>query len=301
MKRALALILMAGVCLTALPASAGGLAEMTDEELTAWMQAYNAQLAAAGADYAMEAIEFFTIGQGRPSNRIHQLGLRWVAGDARRLAGFFAGPNDITYHSDPDNVPSSIGSFPGAEIGSAMTTWDTNKCLKKVSVFANPTFGPLLSGTGFGDTTIFDEIFCLAGDSGTPMDGFPFISDIVHAGWYPAGCFAPTTLAFSVSFIFGTFTPSGFVPSDVNGDNYLDTALNEVYYNDAFSWMTGAAPLPDFDVETVAFHEAGHSLGIGHFGPPPAAVMNPIYAGPRQSPFPADKAGMCTLWASWPK
>ena len=180
-----------------------------------------------------------------------------------------------------------------------MATWDTNKCLKKVAVVANPTFGPAIPHTLFGDTTIFDEFFCLAGDSGSPVDGFPFASDIVHAGWYPAGCFGTSTLAFSVTFIFGSGSP--FVPSDINGDNRLDTALNEVYYNDAFMWMTGAAPLPDFDIETVALHEAGHALGIGHFGPPPSAIMNPIYAGANTSLAPADQAGMCSVWASWPK
>lgn len=295
-------VLVAAALLFASGAQAGGLAEMSQEELTAWIQNANAQFDAAGVGYNIEAIEFFTIGNGRPSNRIHAQPFRWVAGDARRLAGLFGPPNAITYHSDTDNNPlSPLLPFPLPEIGSAMSTWDTAKCLKKVSVLANPTFGPAVPNSVFGDTTIFDELFCPAADSGGPADGFPFASDIVHAGWYPAGCFGPFTLAFSVSFIFGTVTPSGFVPSDINGDNRLDTALNEVYYNDAFSWMTGAAPLPDIDVETVALHEAGHSLGVGHFGPPPSAIMNPIYAGANTSLAAADKAGMCSVWASWPK
>ncbi|MFB3042414.1 MAG: matrixin family metalloprotease, partial [Candidatus Poribacteria bacterium] len=97
---------------------------------------------------------------------------------------------------------------------------------------------------------------------------------------------------------------------DINGDNYLDTALNEVYYNDTvgaknepragFPWGINVQ-LPGIDVETVAFHENGHSLGIGHFGPPPDAVMNPVYAGIRQSLFPEDHASMATVWASWPQ
>jgi Matrixin len=99
-------------------------------------------------------------------------------------------------------------------------------------------------------------------------------------------------------------------PTDINGDNRLDTALNEVYYNNTFGqagtdranrpWGINVAP-PGIDVETVALHENGHSLGVGHFGPPPAALMNPVYAGIRQSPFAVDSAGMCTIWASWPK
>ena len=298
--------ILAATFLLAPTANAGCLADITQDELTAWMQNVNAQFDAAGVGYNIEAIEFFTIGQGRPSNRIHAQPFRWVAGDARRLAGVFAPPNDISHHSDTDNSPTSIGSFPLAEIDSAMNTWDSTKCLKKVNAIPNPTFGSAIPNTVFGDTTIFDEFFCPIGDSGGPADGFPFASDIVHAGWYPASCFGPGTLAFSITFIFGGGSP--FVPSDINGDNRLDTALNEVYYNDAFGtlfpgspWATGAAALPAIDVETVAFHEAGHSLEIGHFGPPPSAIMNPIYAGPQTTPAPADKAGMCSVWGSWPK
>jgi hypothetical protein len=39
-----------------------------------------------GLDIAVESIEFFTIGLGRPSNRIHQQPFRWVPNDPRRAA-----------------------------------------------------------------------------------------------------------------------------------------------------------------------------------------------------------------------
>ena len=86
--------------------------------------------------------------------------------------------------------------------------------------------------------------------------------------------------------------------------------MSEVYYNDNFGtpggdradrpWGINVAP-PGIDIETVALHENGHALGIGHFGPPPDAVMNPVYGGIRHAPFAIDKAGMCAVWASWPK
>ena len=114
-------------------------------------------------------------------------------------------------------------------------------------------------------------------------------------------------LAFSVTFIF---TDANDNPTDINGDGRLDTALNEVYYNDTFGdpgddragnpWAI-ELPLPAIDVETVALHENGHSLGVGHFGPAPAAVMNPRYAGINQDPDATDHAGMCTVRSSWPK
>jgi hypothetical protein len=111
-----------------------------------------------------------------------------------------------------------------------------------------------------------------------------------------------------VTFIFDD--PVTGLPTDINGDNRLDTALNEVYYNDNFGDPSGDRAgnpwgidvlLPGIDVETVALHENGHSLGIGHFGPPPAAVMNPVYAGIRHSPLAVDSAGMCSVFSSWPK
>lgn len=106
------------------------------------------------------------------------------------------------------------------------------------------------------------------------------------------------------------FVDDAGVPTDINGDQYLDTALNEVYYNNTFGdWGSDRAGnpwginvlLPGIDVETVALHENGHSLGLGHFGPPPAALLNPVYAGIRQNPLAVDHAGMQAIWGSWPK
>lgn len=172
--------------------------------------------------------------------------------------------------------------------------------MSNLSLIERPSPGGL-------DITIFDGelgVFCPAADlPGNGLLNFT-ASDVVNAGWYPASCFGTNTLAFSVTFIFG---------GDINGDNYLDTALNEVYYNDAwgnpnlpagdnrvnFPWNVGGLGLPNIDVQTVALHENGHSLGLGHFNGP-TAVMNATYAGPRQSIFPIDHAGICTVWAQWP-
>jgi hypothetical protein len=158
------------------------------------------------------------------------------------------------------------------------------------------------------DPDIFDSFY------GFGRFGDPFLADITNAGWLPRDFFEAVfgpgggrgVLAFSVTFIF---VDDDGVPTDINGDNYLDTALNEVYYNDTFGdrrddragnpWGINV-PLPGIDVETVALHENGHSLGLGHFGPPPDAVMNPVYAGIRQTPLSADDAGMCAIWSSWP-
>lgn len=280
--------------------ASAGICEMSDDDLRAAMVSMNEEMAAAGIEVEVAEIACFVIGNGRPPVRILQQPFRWVPGDPRRAP---AG-TDITFivddALDPVHRPSSLGFWPSPEVASGQSTWGADSCLSGVNLIQRPSPG---AGPN-ADITLFDEgifaPFCLL--PGGDLVGFPsttfgvplgvFTADIIHAGWYPAGCFGPNTLAFSVSF---TFTGT-----DINNDQYADTALNEVYYNDAFPWGVGAAALPLFDVETVALHESGHSLGVGHFGPPPAAVMNPVYAGARQSLFPIDHAGMCTVWGQWP-
>lgn len=273
--------------------------ESGDPYVLAKMHDINNQLAALGLHYAAESVEFFTIGEGRPSNRIHQQPFRWVPNDPRRLADGI----NITYLVDKSDGKTASGlksSDTEAAIDRALTTWDNDPALDKVDIVKRADSG--------ADPDIFDWFFGFGGF------GNPFLADIVNAGWLPRAFFEAVggpgggrgILAFSVTFIFvdddGNLT-------DINGDNYLDTALNEVYYNDTFGdrrddrvgnpWGINVA-LPGIDVETVALHENGHSLCIGHFGPPPDAVMNPVYAGIRQFPLPADEAGMQTVWSSWP-
>jgi hypothetical protein len=140
--------------------------------------------------------------------------MRWVANDPRR----FAQGTDITYIVDQTFQGTSSGvsaSATEAEIDLAMTTWDTDKALRKVSVVkrADPDT----------DVSIFDEIFFSSFDE--PAPGRPFEADIVNVGWYPRGFFealggtggGDAILAYSVSFIF-VDVPTG---NDINGDNYL--------------------------------------------------------------------------------
>lgn len=276
-------------------------AQEGDPAILAKMRQINDQLRAQGLNVAVEQIEFFTIGGGRPANRIHQTGSRWVANDPRRLAD----GDNITYLVDLSEGATTSGLSSAQTEGAidrAMATWNSQeKCLDNVDIVKRPDSG--------ADPDIFDFFLGLGGF------GNPFLADIVNAGWYPKSFFdtaggpggGDNILAFSVSFVF---LDNNGNPSDINGDNFLDIALNEVYYNDNFGNPGGSAPnnpwginvaLPGVDVETVALHENGHSLDLGHFGPPPAAVMNPVYAGIRHEPLPVDHAGMCAVWGSWPK
>lgn len=270
-----------------------------DPEVLAMMHEVNEQLAIMRLGIAIESIEFFTIGKGRPSNRIHQQPFRWVPNDPRRAAQGI----DITYLVDQSDGATTSGlsnAQTEAAIDNGLGTWDGDKALKKVDLVKR--------ADGGADPDIFDAFFGFGGF------GNPFLADIVNAGWLPRAYFEAVggpgggrgILAFSVTFIFVDDADN---PTDINGDNYLDSALNEVYYNDTFGdpgddragnpWAIDG-PLPAIDVETVALHENGHSLELGHFGPPPAAAMNPVYAGVLQSPLPTDNAGMNAIWGSWP-
>ena len=288
------------------PSFAASATAPAEDPVLVKVRAINAELLARGSDVAIEGIDYFTIGVGRPSIRIHQEGLRPVPGDPRRLAD----GDNITYlvHDTRGATASGLtAAQTAAAIDAALSTWDATSPLKKVTI--------LKRSEAATDPDVFDGFFPGLGDPNeAPGSATPFQADIVEAGWRPRAFFEAAggpgggrgILAFTVSFIF--VGPHG-VPTDINGDNYFDTAFAEVYYNNNFGdpagdragnpWGTNIS-LPGIDVQTVAFHENGHALGIGHFGPPPAAVMNPVYVGIRQSPFPTDLASMNAVWSSWP-
>jgi hypothetical protein len=79
--------------------------------------------------------------------------------------------------------------------------------------------------------------------------------------------------------------------------------LRRSWYNDAFHWNTTGIG-PKVDIETVALHENGHALGLGHFGTlfltdngklhvAPYAVMNAIILGTLRRPLGTDNASFC--------
>lgn len=241
-------------------------------------------LRAEWMDLRVQQVDVLTVGQGRASARLHRQPFRWVAGDPRR----WADGNTLTYRVDTADLVAS-GLDPAAAEGAidrAMGTWGSDGCFQKVRLAKRASDG--------ADADIFDFRYGY-GDYGDYRT-----ADIVHAGFLPPGFFeqvtgpggGETVLAMSVTFIY--VDPTGR-PSDADNDGYLDTAHNEIYYNQAFSWAAGG-----MDVESVALHEIGHSLGIGHIGPPPEAVMNPIYAGQERELHPIDHAALCSVWASWP-
>lgn len=232
----------------------------------------------------VEQIEVLTLGAGKASSRIHGQPFRWVPNDGRRAAD---GTN-LTYLVDAGDVAPLADPAAGeAAIDRAAATWGADACLGGTRIVKRASDG--------ADPDIFDSLLGFGGW------GDYRLADVVHAGWMPPEFFdavvgpggGDSVLALSVTFIW-VYGSTG-EPTDVDGNGYLDTAANEIYYNSAFGWESGG-----MDPQTVALHELGHSLGMGHVSPPPEAVMNPVYSGVRTDLQPLDRAALCTVWGSWP-
>lgn len=258
-------------------------------EVNGTLRAEWMDLRAEWMDLRVEQIEMLTTGNGRSTTRLHRQPFRWVPGDWRREAD----GGNLTWLVDLSDGLGSTGLDPvatEAAIDRAVATWSADTCLQKV---------PLVKrSAGNADPDIFDAAFGYGGF------GNYRTADIVHAGWLPPAFFdqvggpgsGEEVVALSVTFVYVTRDGQ---PTDFDNDGYLDTAHSEIYYNQGFSWLAGTAR--SMDVESVALHEIGHALGIGHIGPPLKAVMNPIYAGMRPALEPLDHAALCSVWGSWPR
>lgn len=243
-------------------------------------------LRAEWMDLRIEQIEMLSVGKGRLRSRLHLQPSRWVAGDWRRAAD----GNKLTWLADVADGIEGTSLDPktaAAALDRAMATWSSDSCMRKAPVLQRAATAT--------DADIFDSGFGYGGL------GDHLAADVVHAGWLPADFFdrvagpgsGQSVVAFSVTFIY---VDREGVPTDLDGDGFLDTAHSEVYYNQHF-WRPGATKA--MDLESVALHELGHSLGIGHIDADRTAVMNAIYAGPRTSLRSADHAALCSVWGSW--
>jgi hypothetical protein len=264
----------------------------------------NAQLAAGGANYAIERVELSLAPAADPANpnvvfafdRTLRLASRWVAGDARRLAD----GDNITYaHFTPLLAATGAGAV-GPSIDAAFDTWNAVQCSKL----------PLVKRT-LAPNVIPSAI---VGAGGFVMD--PFAADISTVGFLPGSIFdavlgpgaSGSVLGVTFTFVFIEFV--GGPPTDINADGKLDTAIKEIWYNNAFVWSTNGTG--GVDVESTALHEDGHALELGHFGRvainfktgkltvSPRAVMNAFILGVLREPLGTDNGSYCGDWSNWP-
>ena len=207
------------------------------------------------------------------------------------------GSKNISFYVDllRPSKSLSVGVTENA-IVRAMHTWDNVNCsnlgITKIPATNRPT-GFISSILGYGGST-------------------DYVADINHAGWMSSSFFdqvAPNGGNFILGVTFTLiFTDKNGNPSDADGNNKLDVAWRETYYNDNFNWNNGA----EYDVESIALHESGHGLSQGHFGKAflsgngklhfaPRAVMNASYSGIQNTVGKSDLGGHCSIWGSSPK
>lgn len=262
----------------------------------------NRALEARESEYRVAYAEYITNGVPASDNVIFandrgnkRLSVDFIPDDPRR-EGPDGNPNNIDFLIDTTQGATSSGltePVTTAAIGRAMGTWDEQTCSDlNASIWTVPVdIGLVQAIFGFGGT------------------GLAF-SDVTHAGWLPGGFFdllAPD----GSTFILGVTFTLTFTTGDLDGDGAPDLAAREIYYNDAFPWADDGTS--NFDVETVALHEAGHGLSQAHFGKifgnpnsgklvfSPLAVMNAAYSGVQRSFKGTDDAGHCGLWGNWPQ
>jgi hypothetical protein len=273
---------------------------------SAMLDEVNRQLAAAGAGYRAARAELALASTAPPelastvfaNDRTLQTGVRWVAGDPRRPSG-----NTLRhYFYAPMAGVNTIGGVQDGrtEVAASFVTWAGRAC------------APLDFQQAAYDGTFPSAMF---------GGGDPSVGDVNTLGFLPGAFFdllAPEgsdfILGATFPFVWGDVDGNGtFIPSDVDRDGNLDYAFAEVWYNNAFTWtLTGFGG--DADVQTVAFHENGHALGLAHFGKihatsspfggrlhvSPRAAMNAVILGTLRAPLGTDNAALCGYYASWP-
>ena len=279
---------------------------ISEEDVRAMLNTMNDQLAVAGENFRITNVEYYTelsdpdnVGQiVYVNDREKQLTSHWVPGDPNRW-----GTTDIYWLTDltpGESHPTGMTEADAqAAIGSAMNTWNTTPCATI----------PLIQWPDFGID--WGYVQYLAGMGGIPG----WYADITQAGWLPGAFFdwlAPpdgSTYILGVTFTFIWIDTATGNPTDLDGNGKTDVAFKEIYYNDNFPWSNDGTA---YDVETVALHEMGHGLSLGHFGKifrttsngklhfSPRCVMNAAYSGIQRELQGVDNSSFCSIWSSWP-
>jgi hypothetical protein len=71
---------------------------------------------------------------------------------------------------------------------------------------------------------------------------------------------------------------------------------SEIFFNDRWDWTDDAADSTKIDLETVALHEIGHALGLGHEDDV-SSVMATFYGGAQRTLFQDDIDGLTALYS----
>jgi len=295
--------LILGGAVAALSVGTALAGDQPEDPAVAFLNNLNAQITSGGYEIEISKMETFTDLESNSMGQTilasdhgnKQLGSDWVAGDPRR-----DGRNNITWAYDGVDLTADVSAADQrAAIVAGQTDWDEETCSNiGIDEVANPV----------GDLGFIQFLVTGGAQGFPPLQGI----DIVQAGFLPAGFFdaiagcAPGD-GCGANILGVTFSLNFVGDTDIDNNKRGDKGLAEIYYNDRFLWRTDGGGL---DLQTVALHEAGHSLSRAHFGnvavqkgrlkTSPDAVMNAIYAGPRRELLGPDKGGHCSDWSAWP-
>jgi len=232
----------------------------------------------------------------------YRTGFRFIPGDSRRDSRTNLSYVTVSEFSTSANGIASEGIF-----DAMYDIWENETNCNNVSidkqVFDLTSEGLPSSILGFG---------------GTAPQG-P-IADHNIIGFLPSFLFEaigapPGVLAVNFSF---AFLDEEGNRTDSNNDGKFDTSHTETWFNDAVTWSLDGAP-GTTDINSVALHEFGHSVGHGHSGVllasfdedgqftgeflqfSPTNVMNAAYIGiPKTDLSGDDNSIYCENFSAWP-
>jgi hypothetical protein len=177
--------------------------------------------------------------------------------------------NTITYSFVPDgtNIGGSPSNLFGALASEGITQAQVETAFEKAAaewqLYANVNL-VLVSDNG--------EAYGATGD----QQGDPNVGDIRIGG----------------SSLSGSILGEAFYPPPTNGG----TLSGDIVMNTSQSWSVSGG---NYDLETVALHEIGHALGMGHSTvTSPWPVMAPTYNGVDQALTTDDQQGIQSIWGT---
>lgn len=266
---------------------------INEDNVKAMLNTLNDRLAAAGEAFRIAYVDFQTYNEigirVYSKEHEHRLDSHWLPYDPWRW-----GAREIFWLiEDVDQTNDVPWEEAKAAIGRAMNTWNTVPC----------AYIPLVQWDDFDiDWGVVQYYYW--GDYPGQHGGSPFwYADITHAGWLPKDFWedaigpgaSDSVLGVTATFVW-TARPD-------------DVAFREIYYNEEFDWKINERY---FDIETVAAHEVGHGLSLGHMGMifrdagtghlqfAPRALMNAIYYDILHDLLGTDVSSFCGIWSSWP-